>query len=182
MADEPDLSYLDDGEALGDVAAVEPEERRYEPAPRGLPEVIDVGGGEKITAEVVVGGQPFSLLAKPPSCTHQLAYTQQVVMARLVDEHGALIGFRAQLKMRCGECGTPFRFRPLPNSGTVDVDLQNRRDNRADASTSDDRLTVGIICDPVPDDERGDEWAAIGGTQDMGVQVVSPPLRSITGA
>ena len=62
------------------------------------------------TVQTVITGKGMDLLGQlgvEPPCEHRspLAKTE---IARLVDEDGTLVGFRAQLAVICGECSRHF--------------------------------------------------------------------------
>lgn len=125
------------------------------------PSVVgDEEGMEPVRAEVMVGGR---VMAAPAPCQHR-TFNQQVVVARLTEdgtELSATVGWRLQVKVRCAECGVPMQFRTRQISEHAGGGNLVRRVDVPDAELSQDRRTVGVLMEPVP--EAPDEWSQMLG-------------------
>jgi len=125
-----------------DVPRAGHEEGDVELAPVGIPMQVD----EVMTAEVVVRGHAVDLTQPPPSCQHRV-FHQKVESANMVEPDGTLVARRAQLSMRCAECGIPVRFRVK----TL-LDTELNESVVPDGLLSNDRLTVAIYFDLLTED------------------------------
>lgn len=142
------------------------------PVPAGIPAQFTAGDGEVIMAEVVVGGVPRDLLAAPPGCRH-LGFKQLVEVANLVDDSGEHVAWRAQLKIRCGECGVPFRFTRRSEGGVF---------VGPDAALSPDGFTLGAMIEPDDEHREGADWPALGAGQVLEQQAPPVTLRIGSGS
>lgn len=86
---------------------------------------------DSVTVEVSVGGKPYDLFAAPV-CEHR-RFHQQVTVALLTDDDGAVVDRQAQVRLLCAECGLPVRFRAA-DDGRV-------------AALSPDGLTLSAVLD-----------------------------------
>lgn len=106
------------------------------------------------SAEVIIAGSKVDPFAAPPPCAHG-PFLQEVVVANLVDNAGAFVDWRLQVKVRCAQCGVPMRYKtratPAPDSDLL-------IDGAPDVILSADRRTLGVIIEPLPEDERPNDW------------------------
>lgn len=75
---------------------------------------------DNLTALVFVGDRPVNPLESKP-CAHR-AFTSEIEVAELMDDDGAMVGRRVQVRLLCAECATPVRFDPTTTIISADAD------------------------------------------------------------